>query len=215
MNYARIYYELVERARIESEERRIGGSYHEEHHVIPRCLVPSSKFTVPLTAREHILAHALLVKFFPNVKLMRASSLMGVRKGVSPALRALSRERLGQHSWTKTDEGKQKLKESAIRLAKEGRNGFQSQNSRKFSSNHAKGLQQKWVLQGNHPLSTPEARERSRLMAIQRNKEMNAELNKAKGKIERICDKCGAVIKGPLGNMKQHQRSSKCCPDER
>jgi hypothetical protein len=30
------------------------------------------------------------------------------------------------------------------------------------------------------------------------------------GKVVRICDKCGAQIRGTMGNMTQHQRGSKC-----
>lgn len=210
MNYARIYCELLQRAKLEAEERRKSGLYHEEHHVIPRCVVSSSQHTVPLTAREHILAHALLAKFFPSLGLLRASALMGVRKDSNPALNAISRERLSEYSWAKTQEGRKRLSEMALRLAQEGRNGFQSERSREISRIHGSNLQKKWKEEGGHPLSTERAREESRIRAIERNKKMNAELNKIKAQVVRICDKCGAEIKGPLGNMKQHQRSSKC-----
>jgi hypothetical protein len=212
MNYARVYSELVQRAKKESEVRRTSGRYFEEHHVIPRCIVASSSNTVPLTAREHILAHALLVKFFPKIKLIWASSLMGVRKDSNPALNALSRERLGKYSWTKTEEGREFLSNMATDLALQGRNGFQSENCLVHSRLQGKRLQEQWRLNGNHPLSSVKAREESRLRAIERNKQMNAKLNRIKGQVERTCEKCGATIKGPLGNMKQHQRSSKCSP---
>lgn len=210
MNYSRIYAELVQRAKSQAEARRSSSDYYEEHHVIPRCVNPSSSFTVPLTAREHILAHHLLAKFFPTSGLLRASALMGVRRDAPVSLIALSRQRLSKFSWTKTEEGRQCLKQIANRLAHEGRNGFQSEKSREFSRAHSKDLQRKWKEEGNHPLSSKAAREVASLKATERNKQMNAELNKLKAQVVRTCERCGAIVKGPLGNMKQHQRSSKC-----
>jgi hypothetical protein len=74
MNYARIYDELIARART----RTIDG-YSERHHVVPRCLGGdnSSQNIVRLTPEEHYLAHQLLVKMHPgNKKLVLACSFM-------------------------------------------------------------------------------------------------------------------------------------------
>lgn len=57
--YKRAYDRLMERAR---NRGRVDG-YTEEHHVVPRSIDPASTDTVTLTAREHYVAHRLLVKF--------------------------------------------------------------------------------------------------------------------------------------------------------
>lgn len=65
MNYIKHYNILIERAR----NRAIDG-YVENHHVIPKCIDKSkmNKETVKLTAREHYVAHQLLIKIYPDVK---------------------------------------------------------------------------------------------------------------------------------------------------
>lgn len=63
MDYSRHYTILVERAR----SRNIDG-YVEQHHIIPRCMGGTDDCSniVSLTAREHFLAHQLLVKMYPR-----------------------------------------------------------------------------------------------------------------------------------------------------
>jgi len=63
MNYNKIYDSLIERAKI-----RILNGYTETHHIVPKCIGGSNEYTnlVDLTAREHFLAHWLLVKIYPN-----------------------------------------------------------------------------------------------------------------------------------------------------
>jgi hypothetical protein len=90
--------------------------------------------------------------------------------------------------WTISEEGRQKISETS------------------------KKTQDRWREEGGHPLSSDKARAASSERAKARNKEMNAWLNKEKGKVVRTCDKCGAQIRGTMGNMKQHQRGSKCRP---
>ena len=67
MDSVRIYSELISRARAEG---RIKGSdlYLELHHVRPRCVGgdDSDGNRVLLTAREHFLAHWLLVRISPK-----------------------------------------------------------------------------------------------------------------------------------------------------
>jgi hypothetical protein len=57
--YSRWYYRIIDAARTRSV---IG--YTERHHVLPRCLggTDCSQNLVALTAREHFIAHRLLVK---------------------------------------------------------------------------------------------------------------------------------------------------------
>lgn len=74
MNYARIYDQLILRAK----SRPITG-YVERHHIIPRCLSGGDEpeNLVPLTAREHFIAHLLLVKMYPgNMKLVKSVVMM-------------------------------------------------------------------------------------------------------------------------------------------
>ena len=74
MNYLNIYSSLISRAK----NRTLTG-YVENHHVIPRCLGGDDSPTnlVKLTAREHFIAHLLLVKIHPtNLKLVKAVAMM-------------------------------------------------------------------------------------------------------------------------------------------
>lgn len=74
MNYKSQYKKLIKRA-----QSRILEGYSEKHHIIPKCMGGSDKKTnlVSLTAREHFIAHVLLVKMFPEQKgLINAVHMM-------------------------------------------------------------------------------------------------------------------------------------------
>lgn len=79
MNYARIYENIVERART----RTLTG-YTEKHHVIPKCMGGSNDASnlVRLTPEEHFLCHQLLVKMHVGSehysKLIFATKMMTV-----------------------------------------------------------------------------------------------------------------------------------------
>lgn len=65
MNYQKIYNNLINRAlnrNIDTNE------YYEKHHIIPKCMdgIDDSSNIVQLTAREHYIAHGLLVKINKN-----------------------------------------------------------------------------------------------------------------------------------------------------
>ena len=78
MEYKKIYSRLIEKAK----NRKLKG-YTETHHIIPKCMGGdnSSKNLVKLTAREHFLAHKLLVEIYPsNHKLLWALWLMAIGK---------------------------------------------------------------------------------------------------------------------------------------
>jgi hypothetical protein len=65
MNYQNIYTQLVlKRQSILTE------GYVEKHHIIPRCMggTDEPENIVRLTAREHFVAHQLLVKIYPENK---------------------------------------------------------------------------------------------------------------------------------------------------
>jgi hypothetical protein len=72
MNYTKIYNQLIERARNRKEER---DGYYERHHIIPKCMGGSDDKDnlVKLTAKEHFVAHKLLVEIYPdNGKLIHS-----------------------------------------------------------------------------------------------------------------------------------------------
>lgn len=76
MDYKTHYHNLIERARC-----RILDGYKERHHIVPRCLGgnDSQENLVELTAREHYIAHQLLVKMHPdNASLLYAARMMTV-----------------------------------------------------------------------------------------------------------------------------------------
>lgn len=76
MDYTKHYYRLIGRAK----NRKLTG-YKEQHHITPRCLGGSNvaENLVYLTAREHFIAHLLLVKMYPdNHKLVYAAIMMTV-----------------------------------------------------------------------------------------------------------------------------------------
>ena len=76
MNYKLHYERLTQRAK----DRKL-DCYTESHHIIPRCMNGSNeKYNlVKLTAREHFVAHILLVKIYPEHKgLINAVNMMTV-----------------------------------------------------------------------------------------------------------------------------------------
>lgn len=76
MEYQKHYDALVERAK-----DRVLSGYKERHHIIPKCMGgPNKKENlVYLTAREHFVAHQLLVKIYRNnLKLVHAAFMMTV-----------------------------------------------------------------------------------------------------------------------------------------
>lgn len=69
-SWHRIAYELLIASRKALTRRKGEGLYLEEHHIIPKCFGGSdySENLVLLTAREHFVAHLLLVKMFTGKK---------------------------------------------------------------------------------------------------------------------------------------------------
>ena len=55
----------MEKAKSEIESRRKSLGYFEEHHILPKSLNGTDRpeNLVNLTAREHFIAHALLIRF--------------------------------------------------------------------------------------------------------------------------------------------------------
>lgn len=63
MNYSKIYNALCERGRT-----RTLASYKELHHIVPKCIggTNTTSNLTSLTAKEHFIAHRLLVKIYQN-----------------------------------------------------------------------------------------------------------------------------------------------------
>lgn len=93
MNYYRIYNNLINR----SINRTISTKeYYELHHIIPKCMYgdDTKDNLVLLTAREHYVAHQLLVKIYPgNTKLVYAANMMTVKSAV------LKRSKNRRYEW--------------------------------------------------------------------------------------------------------------------
>jgi hypothetical protein len=79
MDYKKIYNDLIKKAR--SENRiKYQDVYYEAHHIIPKCVGGNGhqsqwkfhKNIVLLTAKEHYVAHKLLVNIYDDPKLIKA-----------------------------------------------------------------------------------------------------------------------------------------------
>ena len=76
MNYSKHYQSLISKAMVRELPPDV---YVERHHIVPKCLGGGNELSnlVRLTAREHFVAHQLLVKMHPNVeKLVYAACIM-------------------------------------------------------------------------------------------------------------------------------------------
>lgn len=84
MDYKKIYDQLIEKAR--SENRTRGKIYYEGHHIIPKCLGGTGSARnikhpniVLLTAKEHYIAHRLLVKIYPDNKYLQQAMMFMIQ----------------------------------------------------------------------------------------------------------------------------------------
>lgn len=114
------YNNLIHRAK-----NRILSGYTEDHHIIPVCIggLDEPENIITLTAREHYIAHALLVKIYYNTqhvyKLVYAFNFMccdshnGNRKSSKNRTYSLARELFSKFHPMKTDEAKNKMKAAA------------------------------------------------------------------------------------------------------
>jgi hypothetical protein len=92
MDYLSIYNSIIDRAKSEKRRRKSKKDrtyiYYESHHIIPKCLGGNNDKSnlILLTAREHFVAHQLLVKIYPNehrlvfaLRMMCSSTIKHVR----------------------------------------------------------------------------------------------------------------------------------------
>ena len=79
MDYQAIYRKLMDRAK----SRDIGG-YTENHHILPKCLggTNDKENIAVLTAREHYVAHQLLVKMHPAIRGLSFAAFMMAQKNL-------------------------------------------------------------------------------------------------------------------------------------
>jgi hypothetical protein len=113
MNYKKIYDSLIDKA----QSRELNG-YVERHHIIPRCIGGKDSNTnlVKLSAKEHFIAHKLLVRIHPS------------ERGLWYALVAMGR----------LSEFKSRIFQSERQKAYEMRKGFKYSNESKEKMSLAK-----------------------------------------------------------------------------
>jgi hypothetical protein len=100
MNYERHYELLIERAK----NRKL-DCYTEKHHIIPKCMngTDNKDNLVVLTAREHFIAHLLLLKIYPNsYGLIKALHMMCVSSKEHNSNRSMNR----MYGWLKEKHSK-------------------------------------------------------------------------------------------------------------
>lgn len=76
MNHQLVYQALIERAKNRILPPEV---YVERHHIVPRCVggTDAKNNIIPLTAREHFIAHQLLIHIYPfEYKLVLAAKIM-------------------------------------------------------------------------------------------------------------------------------------------
>lgn len=113
MDWSRHYDLLIGRAR----GRDLLG-YSEKHHVVPRCMGGSNSKSniVRLTAREHFIAHKMLVRMYPSVRgLWLALIAMGRIPEFKSRIFSSERQRASEsrRGFSYSDESRKKMSESA------------------------------------------------------------------------------------------------------
>lgn len=113
MDYGRLYTALMEKA----SQRQLVG-YSEKHHIVPKCMGGSNAKSnlVLLTAKEHFIAHKLLVRVHPSVRgLWLALIAMGRIPNFKARIFASERERAAasRRGFKYTDKARTKMSASA------------------------------------------------------------------------------------------------------
>ena len=85
MDYTKIYKDLVYKAKQENRKKN-QGIYYEAHHIIPKCMGGEGcckninhPNIVLFTFKEHLLAHKLLCKIYPQNKKLQAALYAFIR----------------------------------------------------------------------------------------------------------------------------------------
>ena len=125
MDYQKIYYQLI----LEAKTREEISGYFETHHIIPRCLhgTDNPDNLVKLTAKEHFLAHLLLVEIYPTNQKLKYALWMMATMATSTQDRykvsARTYQRIKESLNKKTDEHKKKISDSLKKAYAEGSRG--------------------------------------------------------------------------------------------
>lgn len=117
MNYSKLYNQLITNAKSQDRSREHG--YYEEHHIVPQCIggSDSSDNLVLLTAREHYVAHWLLIKIHRNYKLASAfnnmcQNGMGQRRNLTSRQYQTAKKYFSKYHPCKEPEIRNKISES-------------------------------------------------------------------------------------------------------
>lgn len=144
MDYIKMYNKLIQNAKEHVEERRLLNKqsvYFEGHHIIPKCLngAGSSKDwkranyninesnIVPLTAKEHYIAHLLLTKIYPDNQKIFFAFYALVHWG----------------KYTGSTKRNFRISARQYQSIKESRNKFQQPQYRKINYSHSEETKQK------------------------------------------------------------------------
>jgi hypothetical protein len=190
MNYGKIYDDLIVKAK--SENRIKGGEvYYESHHIIPECMGGEGTVNqwrthpniVLLNAKEHFIAHKLLVNIHPNNQGLKDALVCFLRKSKSQKrneissrdydmLKNIRREVFTQNNPMKNENAKQNQSEMMLKryennpdLIIETRERFEKnkeKNPEKFVGNANKNGKLSEFLKVNNPMFRPEVVEKFR-----------------------------------------------------
>ena len=189
MDYVKIYDNLILKA--QSEKRKKSGEvYYEAHHIIPNCMGGEGTVRqwrthpniVLLKAKEHFIAHKLLVKIYPNNQKLRDALVCFLRKGKDQKrdyklssrdydmLKNIRREVFSQNNPMKTEKAKQNQSELMLKRyennpeliieAKEKFEKSKQENPEKFYGNANKNGKLSEYLRVNNPMFRPEVVEK-------------------------------------------------------
>lgn len=116
MDYRKVYNDLISKGKLRGLDKRKLSYYTECHHIIPKCMEGSNEDSnlVLLTSREHVIAHVLLSKMYPdNLKIIQSTSailmkgnkrlgkvslsfIIRIRENYAKHARELSKRQLGK-----------------------------------------------------------------------------------------------------------------------
>ena len=144
MNYLRIYNELIESRKIFTSFS--ATNYWEKHHIIPKCIGGSDDEYnfVLLTAREHYIAHWLLIKIYPKDKKLKMAFTGIVFNKDKRRLTGIQYEHIKNIPRKHTEETRQKMSESQLKrlpfTEEHRRNMSISGSGRIFTEEHKRNI---------------------------------------------------------------------------